>query len=117
MCNLYASQEPETYACETRAVRLNGHCTSIRLESAFWDILGQIAAAEGSTVGRFVSSLHDEVLERRGEVGNFASLLRVTCTLWLMRRQGHDPSLADGVADGTAKPRLRQNGLRDYAIA
>ena len=103
MCNLYASQAPETYACETRAVRLNGHCTSIRLEAAFWEILEEIALSEGSTVGRFVSSLHDEVMERRGEVGNFASLLRVTCTLWLRQRR-------DG--DGT-----RENGRQDYAIA
>ena len=29
-----------------------------------------------------------EVLERRGEVGNFASLLRVACTVWL-RQQDH----------------------------
>lgn len=88
MCNLYASQEPETYAQETRAVRLNGHCTSIRLETAFWDILEDIAAAEGTTVARFASALHGEVLERRGEVGNFASLLRVACTVWL-RQQDH----------------------------
>ena len=87
MCDLYASQEPGTYACETRAVRLSGHCTSIRLEAAFWDILEEIAAAEGSSLGRFVSSLHDEVLDRRGEVSNFASLLRVTCTLWLQRQR------------------------------
>ena len=88
MCNLYASQEPETYAQETRAIRLNGHCTSVRLETAFWDILEEIAEAEGSTVGRFASTLHAEVLERRGEVGNFASLLRVACTVWLRERNG-----------------------------
>ena len=82
MCNLYASQEPATYAHETRAIRLNGHCTSVRLETAFWDILEDIAAAEGTTVARFASTLHGEVLERRGEVGNFASLLRVACTVW-----------------------------------
>ncbi|ATR22857.1 Intracellular proteinase i [Roseomonas mucosa] len=104
MCNLYASQEPDTYACETRAVRLSGHCTSIRLESAFWEILEEIALSEGSTVGRFVSSLHDEVMERRGEVGNFASLLRVTCTLWLRQRRLE--------RDGA-----RENPRRDYAIA
>ncbi|UFN49555.1 ribbon-helix-helix domain-containing protein [Roseomonas sp. OT10] len=92
MCKLYASQAPDTYACETRAVRLNGHCTSIRLEAAFWDILEDIAAAEGSTVARFASTLYDEVLERRGEVGNFASLLRVTCLLWL--RQGRTEGAA-----------------------
>lgn len=87
MCNLYASQEPETYAQETRAVRLNGHCTSIRLETAFWDILEDIAEAEGTSVARFVSALYREVLERRGQVGNVASLLRVACTVWL--RQQH----------------------------
>ena len=87
MCNLYASQEPETYAHETRAIRLNGHCTSVRLETAFWDILEEIAEAEGSTVPRFASALYGEVVERRGEVGNFASLLRVACTVWL--RQNH----------------------------
>jgi predicted DNA-binding ribbon-helix-helix protein len=88
MCNLYASQEPETYAHETRAIRLNGHCTSVRLEVAFWEILEEIAEVEGSTVGRFASTLYAEVLERRGEVGNFASLLRVACTVWL-RQQDH----------------------------
>ena len=88
MCNLYASQEPETYAHETRAVRLNGHSTSIRLETAFWDILEEIAEEEGTTVARFASTLHGEVLERRGTVGNFASLLRVACTVWLRERNG-----------------------------
>ena len=88
MCNLYASQEPETYAHETRAIRLNGHCTSVRLETAFWDILEQIADEERTTVARFASALHGEVLERRGTVGNFASLLRVACTVWLRERNG-----------------------------
>ena len=88
MCNLYASQEPETHAHETRAVRLNGHCTSVRLETAFWDILEEIAEEEGTTVARFAATLHGEVLERRGSVGNFASLLRVACPVWLRERNG-----------------------------
>ena len=86
MCNLYASQEPETYAHETRAVRLNGHCTSVRLETAFWAILEDITEEGGTTVARFASTLYGEVLERRGTVGNFASLLRVACTVWLRER-------------------------------
>ena len=88
MCNLYASQEPETYAHETRAVRLNGHCTSVRLETAFWAILEDIAEGEGTTVARFASTLYGEVLGRRGAVGNFASLLRVACTVWLREQNG-----------------------------
>lgn len=94
MCNVFASQDPATYAPETRAVRLNGHCTSIRLETAFWAILEAIAAEEGTSVARFLSSLHDEVLLRRGEVGNFASLLRVTCLHWMSHREEHASELA-----------------------
>ncbi|MGG5819723.1 ribbon-helix-helix domain-containing protein [Falsiroseomonas sp. HW251] len=83
MCHIYASQDPSRYACETRAIRLHGHVTSIRLERAFWEVLERIAAEEGSTVPRFCATLHDEVLALRGDLGNFASLLRVTCLAWL----------------------------------
>ena len=85
MCNLFASQDPATYASETRAIRLHGHATSLRLESAFWSILERIAAEEGTTVARFISRLYDEVLDRQGEVANLASLLRVSCLHRLSR--------------------------------
>jgi len=49
MCNIFASQDPHNYASETRAVRLHGHCTSIRLEVGFWDVLERIAAQEGTS--------------------------------------------------------------------
>ena len=94
MCNIFASQDPATYACETRAIRLHGHCTSIRLEAAFWSVLELIAAAEGTSVARFLVTLHDEVLARRGAIGNFASLLRVTCLLWLENQDCHAAEVA-----------------------
>ncbi len=87
MCHIYASQDPSRYACETRAIRLHGHVTSIRLERSFWDVLERIAAEEGSTVPRFCATLHDEVLALRDDIGNFASLLRVTCLTWLENRR------------------------------
>jgi len=89
MCNLFSSQGPATYAAETRAIRMHGHCTSIRLEAAFWRVLERIAASEGVTLPRFLTTLHDEVLARRGEVGNFASLLRVSCLRWLEHAGEH----------------------------
>ena len=95
MCNLFASQDPVTYAAETRAIRLNGHATSVRLESAFWSILERIAAAEGTSVARFVSTLHDEVLERQGAVANLASLLRVSCLHWVCNQELHAREHAD----------------------
>jgi len=79
MCHLFASQPPESYAFETRSIRLNGQSTSIRLEKIFWTILEQIAASEGMSVPRFISTLHSEVLQVWGEVANFTSHLRCIC--------------------------------------
>jgi predicted DNA-binding ribbon-helix-helix protein len=83
MCKIFASQSPEAYELITRSVRLNGYSTSIRLESYFWAILDEIAAQQNMTTPRFMSTLYDEVMELRGEVGNFTSLLRVTCALYI----------------------------------
>ena len=79
MCHLFASQCPDSYAFETRSIRLNGQSTSLRLERVFWGILEEIAADEGMTVPRFVSTLHQEILLLRGEVPNFTSHLRCIC--------------------------------------
>jgi predicted DNA-binding ribbon-helix-helix protein len=81
MCRLFASQAPDSYAFETRSIRLNGQSTSLRLEKVFWAILEEIAANEGMSVPRFVSALHQEILLLRGEVPNFTSHLRCICVL------------------------------------
>lgn len=86
MCKIFAGQDPVTYEGETRSVRLNGQCTSIRLEAAFWDVIDEIAAEEGLTTPAFLSRLHSEVLELHGEARNFTSLLRCAC-LQHMQRQ------------------------------
>lgn len=67
MCHFFASQSPESYAFETRSIRLNGQSTSLRLEKIFWNVLEAIAAREGFTVPKFVSTLHSEILIMRGE--------------------------------------------------
>lgn len=87
MCRIFAGQDPNRYAYETRSVRISGYPTSVRLESRFWQIVEDIARAQGMTVGKFLSQLHDEALEIHGEVGNFASLLRCSCLIYL--EQGH----------------------------
>ncbi len=79
MCQIFADQNPADYCCETRSIRLNGHSTSIRLEAVYWRVLESIAEREGLSTPQFLSKLHDEVLQLRGEVGNFASLLRCAC--------------------------------------
>lgn len=86
MCDIYAGTEPGLYEPVTRSIRLDGAVTSVRLERRFWDIIDELAAAEGLSTARFVSTLYGEVLERRGQVDNLASLLRVVCTVYLERR-------------------------------
>src|SRR5271154_3753618 len=82
MCRIFASQDPASYAPVARALRLSGHTTSIRLEAAYWAILDEMAAREAMTTPRFIGKLYDEVLDWHGEVANFTSMLRVTCTLY-----------------------------------
>jgi predicted DNA-binding ribbon-helix-helix protein len=109
VCNLFVSQNPATYAAETRSVRLHGHVTSIRLEAAFWTTLEEIASHEGMSVARFVSVLHDEILDRSGEVANFASFLRVACLHWLRNQDLHAAQLA--ARNGEAMPPLATGNL------
>ena len=82
MCQIFAGQDPSRYESETRRLRLNGQSTSIRLENAFWAIIDEIAENEGMTTPAFVSKLHSEVLELKGEPENFTSLLRCTCLVY-----------------------------------
>ncbi len=94
MCRLFLSQDPATYAAETRPIRLHGHCTSIRLESGFWAILEEIAAREHTSVARFCATLHDEMTQRHGAFSNFASVLRVTCLHYLRNQELHLAQIA-----------------------
>ncbi|MEO0034306.1 MAG: hypothetical protein RLZZ501_329 [Pseudomonadota bacterium] len=81
MCEIYAGTDPALYETVTRSVRIGGVVTSVRIERRFWQILEEIAAEGGLTLPQFLTRLYDEVMARRGEVGNFASLLRVVCTV------------------------------------
>jgi predicted DNA-binding ribbon-helix-helix protein len=82
MCHLFAHQPQRDYESQTRSLRIGGHCTSIRLEMSFWDTLEEIAAKENMSLGKFLTTLHNEVLDHHGEVKNFASLLRCSCLIY-----------------------------------
>jgi predicted DNA-binding ribbon-helix-helix protein len=97
MCHFFASQSPESYAFETRSIRLNGQSTSLRLEKMFWNVLEAIAAREGFTVPKFVSTLHSEILIMRGEAPNFTSHLRCVCLV----------AIEKGLHAPTPQPRAR----------
>lgn len=83
MCKVFAEQDPEGYRQINRSVRIGGHSTSIQLEVTFWNLLDEIAASQGMTTPRFISTLYDEAIEANGAIPNFASMLRTTCALYL----------------------------------
>ncbi len=88
MCEFFVKADPIQYEQRSRTVRIHGVLTSLRLENMVWDILAEMAAAEGCTTNALISLFHDEILVHRGEVPNFASFLRVTCMRHLRRVAG-----------------------------
>ncbi len=85
MCNIYSGTDPALYETVTRSVRVNGVVTSLRLEQRFWQILDEIALKEGCSTPQFLGMLHNEVMAQRDTIPNFASLLRVVCTVYLQQ--------------------------------
>jgi predicted DNA-binding ribbon-helix-helix protein len=95
MCRIFSGQSPDLYESQTRSIRLGGHATSIRLEVAYWTTLEEIAAEQGVSLPRFLTKLHDEVLDFRGEITNFTSLLRCACLTYAGEVRGREPAVAD----------------------
>ncbi|MCP4769639.1 MAG: hypothetical protein GY875_25695 [Gammaproteobacteria bacterium] len=93
MCQIYASTEPTRYDSETRSLRIQGCVTSIRLEKEFWSILEEMADAADSSTPELINTLYTEVHQNFGEVRNFTSFLRTSCTIYLTRKEGPHPVL------------------------
>ena len=87
MCEIFVRQPQDNYQFITRSIRIDGHATSVKLESSFWLILEEIASAQEMTVPKFISAVYQEALEHNGEVNNFASLLRCACLTYARQPQ------------------------------
>ncbi|MCC6073777.1 ribbon-helix-helix domain-containing protein [Pseudomonas sp. GCM10022188] len=87
MCELYVKADPILYESRSRSLRIRGVVTTLRLENQFWDILQEIAEVDGMTTNQLIAKLYEEVMDYRGEVVNFASFLRVSCTRYLAQRR------------------------------
>jgi predicted DNA-binding ribbon-helix-helix protein len=85
MCNIYSGQDASLYEREKRSIRLSGFVTSICLERLFWRVLDTAARSEGMTTPRFIGRLYEEMQAREEGVSSFASLLRVTCMVYINR--------------------------------
>jgi len=93
MCEVFISADPQSYDSRTRSVRLHGVVTSIRLENLFWQVLEEIAQRDHMGVVQLIEKLYDELVAARGEVGNFASFLRVSALRYeALQVQGRIPA-------------------------
>lgn len=43
MCEIFIRANAQSYATESRSLRLHGVATSVRLEKLFWDVLQELA--------------------------------------------------------------------------
>lgn len=96
MCKIFISADPELYRCRSRSLRLSGVATSIRLENLFWQVLEEIGARDGLSVGRLIARLYDELAAAGGDCSNFSSFLRVSCGRYLaLQAAGRIPTDTD----------------------
>ncbi|NTH14234.1 aryl-sulfate sulfotransferase [Agrobacterium rhizogenes] len=95
MNKLFEAANAEFWELELKSVRMNGACTSIRLEKLFWCLLNEIASCNGLSLSESLDRLrdvHDEFLHEHGKSNNFTSFLRVACGRYLMLQRASDIS-------------------------
>jgi predicted DNA-binding ribbon-helix-helix protein len=83
MCQIFIGADPDLYRTRSRSLRLHGVATSIRLEILFWNILEEVGARDGMSVGQLIARLYDELAAAGGDCANFTSFLRVSCGRYL----------------------------------
>ena len=71
------------YQSQTRALRLDGVLTSLRLENQIWRTVERVARAEGVTVTELLAQLHRQARGMLGPEANFASFVRVSMMRYL----------------------------------
>ncbi|MBR8406135.1 ribbon-helix-helix domain-containing protein [Burkholderia cenocepacia] len=107
MCQIYVNADPILYESRTRALRIHGVVTTVRLENLFWDVLQEIANRESMTTTQFAVKLYDELLSLRGEEPlNFASFLRVCCLRYLLTSASRGDAAGDGSRAAAFPPKI-----------
>lgn len=77
-----ASTDTSATGLIKRSVQLHGHATSVALEQAFWDALGEWADEAGMSISGLIAAL-----DRQRAGGSLASALRVAVLRWAMERR------------------------------
>ncbi|ABI57840.1 ribbon-helix-helix domain-containing protein [Alkalilimnicola ehrlichii MLHE-1] len=79
--SLCAPEDRKGYEPGRRSLRIDGHCTTIRLEQAFWSVLEEISAEEGMTIPEIIAQVQYHCQSVNDK--NMASCLRVLCLKYI----------------------------------
>lgn len=71
-----------------RSITIAGHRTSVWIEDAFWDGLGEIAAKQGKSAAALIA----EIDRRRSQKSNLSSAIRVYVLDSFRERRGTTPA-------------------------
>jgi len=83
MCQLFVGADTQLWENQTRSMRIDGMATSVRLEEFYWQVLTEIGARDGLSVGQLVTRLFIETTQEGHDPENFTSFLRVCCGRYL----------------------------------
>ncbi|GHE19547.1 hypothetical protein GCM10017767_00680 [Halomonas urumqiensis] len=94
-------------------MRLDGVCTSVRLESFYWSVLEEISKRDDLTLTQLISRLSRESAEAGHDLENFASFLRVCCGRYLtLQLAGDIPTTSAPIGDLDAEAILHREHAR-----
>ncbi|QTP59056.1 ribbon-helix-helix domain-containing protein [Billgrantia antri] len=118
MCRLFIGAEPQLWEPQTRSMRLDGVCTSVRLERFFWAILEEIGRRDGLTLSQLVARLSRECAEAGHDPANFASFLRVCCGRYQALQLTGEIPVTQNVSIGSLdSERILERERRRHAVA
>lgn len=75
------TEQINEFVPEKRGFRIHGHSTTLRLETAFWSVLEEMAREENLSLVELIEKIHDTCLVANDK--NLASCLRVICLKYL----------------------------------
>ncbi|GLQ18805.1 ribbon-helix-helix domain-containing protein [Maritalea porphyrae] len=123
MCQLFVGADTGLWENQTRSMRIDGMATSVRLEEFYWQVLTEIGARDGLSVGQLVTRLFLETTEAGHDPDNFASFLRVCCGRYLaLQLTGDIPTDKDAdiasldASSILAKERLSRQDAKDQPL-
>ncbi|KYZ84800.1 hypothetical protein A3Q32_06850 [Alcanivorax sp. KX64203] len=83
MCKLFINADPQLWVSRTHSLRIDGMVTSVRIENAFWRVLGEVAERDGMNLPQMITRLYHESIDAGHDLGNFTSFLRVCAMRYL----------------------------------